>query len=173
MFYADRFLPKLVARHSAIITAAAIMETPAAFPVLIQPEHDQASPPAASQPPSAIHAALLEQTPTLKPGKEVSRRKSGRVGVLREVLQLQRCRFSQQLVWANPSSSPMNLPRKALSWTSNCAALSILAALYPFMIQGLCFLITPLGYIFMGAVLFNGNVESHGAAYLSELLPNV
>jgi hypothetical protein len=35
------------------------------------------------------------------------------------------------------------------------------------------FLFTPLGCIFMGAVLFNGNVENRGAAYLSELLPNV
>jgi hypothetical protein len=35
------------------------------------------------------------------------------------------------------------------------------------------FLFTTLGCIFMGAVLFNGNVENRGAAYLSELLPNV
>jgi hypothetical protein len=35
------------------------------------------------------------------------------------------------------------------------------------------FLLTPLGCIFMGAVLFNGNVENCGTAYLSELLPNV
>jgi hypothetical protein len=34
-------------------------------------------------------------------------------------------------------------------------------------------LFTPLGCIFMGAVLFNGNVENRGAAYLSELLPNL
>jgi hypothetical protein len=32
---------------------------------------------------------------------------------------------------------------------------------------------TPQGCIFVGAVLFNGNVENRGAAYLSELLPNV
>jgi hypothetical protein len=35
------------------------------------------------------------------------------------------------------------------------------------------FLFTTLGCIFMGAVLFNGNVENRGAAYLSELLPKV
>jgi hypothetical protein len=35
------------------------------------------------------------------------------------------------------------------------------------------FLFTTLGCIFMGAVLFNGNVENRGAAYLSGLLPNV
>jgi hypothetical protein len=34
-------------------------------------------------------------------------------------------------------------------------------------------LFTPLGCISMGAVLFNGNVEHRGAAYLSELLLNV
>jgi hypothetical protein len=35
------------------------------------------------------------------------------------------------------------------------------------------FLFNPLRCIFTGAVLFNGNVENRGAAYLSELLPNV
>jgi hypothetical protein len=35
------------------------------------------------------------------------------------------------------------------------------------------FLFTSLGGIFMGAVLFNGNVGNRGAASLSELLPNV
>jgi hypothetical protein len=35
------------------------------------------------------------------------------------------------------------------------------------------FLFTTLGCIFKGAVLFNGNVENFGAAYLSELLANV
>jgi hypothetical protein len=40
--------------------------------------------------------------------------------------------------------------------------------------QGFCPSCLPhLVCSFKGAVLFNGNVESRGAAYLSELLPNV
>jgi hypothetical protein len=40
-------------------------------------------------------------------------------------------------------------------------------------VKAYTFMFTPLGYTFVSALLFNGNVQHRGAAYLSELLPNM
>ena len=114
MFYAHRLLPKLVSMHSSLIATAtpAAAATPGAtaFPMLVQPaaEHDQPSSPATEPSPPPIHDELVEQTPTLKPGKVVSHRKSGRTGVLREVLQ---CGKLGKVDWSGgrQRDTPVNL----------------------------------------------------------------
>jgi hypothetical protein len=60
-------------------------------------------------------------------------------------------------------------------YTSGSRTVTIYRYRFTSIIPAWCmlFLFTTLGCIFMGAVLFNGNVENRGAAYLSELLPNV